>query len=329
VKITVVRSADVLISKTSTRLWRRRACEVVEMSVQLTPGDESAPRLMTETSGWSAPGVPVLATGIILLVGGIGLLVPAELPAAVAGAVLVIAAALAFAGLTSVVAGEARAVQLFGRYRGTIRAAGLHWVNPLARRRKVSVRLRNHETPVAKVNDADGNPIEIAAVVVWQVRNTAQALYSVDDFPAFVAIQTETAVRHVASSYPYTSHYEGELSLRDNAEEITRRLSAEIADRVAPAGVAVIESRLTRLSYAPEIAQAMLRQQQADAVVGARQRIVEGAVGMVRLALQRLDEEGVVALDEERKAAMVSNLLVVLCSEQATQQVINTGSLYQ
>ncbi len=174
-----------------------------------------------------------------------------------------------------------------------------------------------------------GLTIEIAAVVVWQVQDTASALYSVDDFTQFVTIQTETAVRHIASSYPYTSHGSGELSLRDNAEEITERLSAEIADRVAPAGVQIIESRLTRLSYAAEIAQAMLRQQQANAVVGARQRIVEGAVGMVRLALQRLEEEGVVELDEERKAAMVSNLLVVLCSEQATQQVVNTGSLYQ
>jgi regulator of protease activity HflC (stomatin/prohibitin superfamily) len=193
----------------------------------------------------------------------------------------------------------------------------------------VSTRIRNHETAVAKVNDADGNPIEIAAVVVWQVQDTAKAIYAVDDFPKFVAIQTETAVRHVASSYAYDTHGRGELSLRDNAEEITQRLSAEIAERVRSAGVQIIESRLTRLSYAPEIAQAMLRQQQANAVVGARQRIVEGAVGMVQLALQRLEDQDVVELDEERKAAMVSNLLVVLCSEQATQQVVNAGSLYQ
>ena len=242
---------------------------------------------------------------------------------------LLIAAASAFSGLTPVVAGEARVVQLFGRYRGTIRRPGLHWVNPLARRRWCSTRIRNHETSIAKVNDADGNPIEIAAVVVWQVLDTAQVIYSVDDFTQFIAIQTETAVRHVASSYPYTSHGGGELSLRDNAEEITQRLSTEIADRIRPAGVLIIESRLTRLSYAAEIAQAMLRQQQASAVVGARQRIVEGAVGMVQLALRRLEDEGVVELDEERKATMVSNLLVVLCSEQATQPVVNTGSLYQ
>jgi regulator of protease activity HflC (stomatin/prohibitin superfamily) len=189
--------------------------------------------------------------------------------------------------------------------------------------------VRNLETSIAKVNDADGNPIEIAAVVVWRVQDTAMAIYAVDDFTRFVAIQTETAVRHTASSYPYDSRGSGALSLRDNAEEITQRLSAEITDRVHPAGVTIIESRLTRLSYAPEIAQAMLRQQQASAVVAARQRIVEGAVGMVELALQRLEERDVVELDEERKAAMVSNLLVVLCSEQATQPVINTGSLYQ
>jgi regulator of protease activity HflC (stomatin/prohibitin superfamily) len=307
----------------------------VAAQAQASTGQQLARQRMAERGVWSVPGVPVLAAGVVLLVVGIGLLIRAIQRGAgtdhrvlvVVAVLLLVAGLLAIHGLTPVVAGEARVVQLFGSYRGTIRAPGLHWVNPFARRRKVSVRLRNHETAMAKVNDADGNPIEIAAVVVWQVQDTAQALYSVDDFPKFVAIQTETAVRHIASSYPYTSH--GQLSLRDNAEEVTGRLSAEIADRVRSAGVIIIESRLTRLSYAAEIAQAMLRQQQANAVVGARQRIVEGAVGMVQLALQRLEDEGVVELDEERKAAMVSNLLVVLCSEQATQQVVNTGSLYQ
>jgi regulator of protease activity HflC (stomatin/prohibitin superfamily) len=309
------------------------------MSAQapVSTGHQLAPGPLAEREGWSTPGVRVLVLGIAALLAGIALLFLGAVQGAGAGrttlyvvaVLLLITAEGAFHGLTSVVAGEARAVQLFGRYRGTIRAAGLHWVNPLARRRRVSTRLRNHETAVAKVNDADGNPIEIAAVVVWQVQDTARALYAVDDFPQFVAFQAETAVRHVASSYPYTSQASGGLSLRDNAAEITQRLSAEIAERVAPAGVTIIESRLTRLSYAPEIAQAMLRQQQASAVVGARQRIVEGAVGMVQLALQRLKEQDVVELDEERKAAMVSNLLVVLCSEQATQQVVNTGSLYQ
>ncbi len=203
-------------------------------------------------------------------------------------------------------------------------------MNPFTRRISVSTRIRNQESAQAKVNDADGNPIEIAAVVVWQVNDTAKATYAVDNFVEFVTIQAETAVRHIAgSATPTTAAAPATLSLRDNADEITQRLSAELTERVRSAGVDVIETRLTRLSYAPEIAQAMLRQQQADAVVGARRRIVEGAVGMVQLALQRLEEEGVVELDEERKAAMVSNLLVVLCSEQATQQVVNTGSLYQ
>ncbi len=245
------------------------------------------------------------------------------------GALTMRAGALVLRGLTPVAPGRARVVQLFGKYRGTVREPGLQWVNPFTNRIVVSTRIRNQESAQLKVNDADGNPIEIAAVVVWKVQDTAHAVYAVNDYTHFVTVQTETAVRHIASSYPYDSRGTGALSLRDNADEITERLTAELATRVLPAGVQIIETRLTRLSYAPEIAQAMLRQQQANAVVGARQRIVEGAVGMVRMALQRLDEEGVVELDEERKAAMVSNLLVVLCSEQATQQVVNTGSLYQ
>ncbi len=291
---------------------------------------------VTERAARFLPGLRMLVLGIALLLAGVALLVLAShrshglATALTLLCVLIfIASALALRGLTSVVPGQARVVQLFGRYRGTIRDSGLQWVNPFTRRIAVSTRIRNQESAQAKVNDADGNPIEIAAVVVWQVQDTASAVYSVDDFTQFVTIQTETAVRHIASSYPYDNRGSGALSLRDNAEEITGKLSAEITARVASAGVHIIESRLTRLSYAPEIAQAMLRQQQASAVVGARQKIVEGAVGMVRLALERLQEEGVVELDEERKATMVSNLLVVLCSEQATQPVVNTGSLYQ
>jgi hypothetical protein len=291
---------------------------------------------VTEREARFWPGLRMLALGIVLLLAGVTLLVVASHlrhGAAVALVLLCvlifIAGALALGGLTPVVPGRARVVQLFGRYRGTIRDSGLQWVNPFTKRISVSTRIRNQESAQAKVNDADGNPIEIAAVVVWQVADTASAVYSVDDFTEFVTIQTETAVRHIASSYPYDNRGSGALSLRDNAEEITGKLSAEIAVRVAAAGVHIIESRLTRLSYAPEIAQAMLRQQQASAVVGARQTIVQGAVGMVQLALQRLQDEGVVELDEERKATMVSNLLVVLCSEQATQPVVNTGSLYQ
>jgi regulator of protease activity HflC (stomatin/prohibitin superfamily) len=220
-------------------------------------------------------------------------------------------------------------VQFFGRYTGTVRKDGFHFVNPLTSRRKVSTRVRNHETDVLKVNDFDGNPVEIAAVVVWQVTDTARAVFEVDDFVRFVAIQTETAVRHIATSYPYDNHESEGLSLRENADEITERLSAEITARVAAAGVSVLESRITHLAYAPEIAGAMLQRQQAGAVVAARNRIVEGAVGMVQLALTRLAEEGVVELDEERKAAMVSNLMVVLCGDRATQPIVNAGSLYQ
>jgi regulator of protease activity HflC (stomatin/prohibitin superfamily) len=301
------------------------------------PAELSSSPHMSEHKAWSRPGVRVLVAGIALILAGGALLgLGAALGADSAGPQTLIALAIVafiganftLRGLTPVISGEARVVQLFGRYRGTVREPGLHWVNPFAKRLKVSTRIRNLETAVAKVNDFDGNPIEIAAVVVWQVQDTAQALYSVDDFLSFVAIQAETAVRHIASSYPYTAG-EGVLSLRENADEITGRLSTEIAARVQSAGVTIVESRLTRLSYAPEIAQAMLRQQQASAVVGARTKIVEGAVGMVQLALRRLQEEDVVELDEERKAAMVSNLLVVLCSEQATSPVVNTGTLYQ
>jgi hypothetical protein len=291
---------------------------------------------VTERAARSLPGLRVLVAGIVLILAGVAVAVVAShqshgvaVALIVLSVLIFIASGFALSGLTPVVPGQARVVQLFGRYRGTIRDPGLQWVNPFTRRIVVSTRIRNQESAQAKVNDADGNPIEIAAVVVWQVADTASAIYSVDDYAQFVTIQTETAVRHIASSYPYTSRREGELSLRDNADEVTGELSTEITARVASAGVHIIESRLTRLSYAPEIAQAMLRQQQASAVVGARQRIVEGAVGMVQLALQRLQDEGVVELDEERKATMVSNLLVVLCSEQATQPIVNTGTLYQ
>lgn len=239
---------------------------------------------------------------------------------------MVVVGAVLLRGLTAVSPGQARVVQLLGRYTGTVRQDGLRWVNPFSARRPVSTRIRNHETDVAKVNDADGNPIEMAAVVVWQVRDTAQALFEVDDFVEFVAIQTETAVRHIANSYPYDTH-EG-LSLRDNADEITEKLSEEIGARVASAGVRVIESRITHLAYAPEIAQAMLRRQQAGAIVAARARIVEGAVGMVESALERLAEHDVVDLDEERKAAMVSNLMVVLVGDRDAQPVVNAGTLY-
>ena len=305
--------------------------------VQVTERElEGARQPVTEEPGWFLPGVRMLLLGIVVILVGVAVAAGAShlTGAASDGLVLLtvlieLCGALMLAGLTPVSPGHARVIQLFGRYCGTIRDTGLKWVNPFTKRLVVSTRIRNQESTQLKVNDADGNPIEIAAVVVWQVRDTAHAIYSVDEVTKFVTIQMETAVRHIASSYPYDSRGEDRLSLRDNADEITQQLSTELTKRVTLAGVQIIETRLTRLSYAPEIAQTMLRQQQASAVIGARARIVEGAVGMVRIALQRLEEEGVVQLDEERKAAMVSNLLVVLCSEQATQQVVNTGSLYQ
>jgi regulator of protease activity HflC (stomatin/prohibitin superfamily) len=288
------------------------------------PRPQVAERVARGLSGWPVLGADVVAVAaaVALITTGAGVLVGI-------GIALIALAVLSMNGLTAVAPGQARVVQLLGRYAGTIRTDGLRWVNPLTTRRRISTRIRNHETDVAKVNDADGNPIEMAAVVVWKVEDTAKAVFEVDDFVAFVAIQTETAVRHIAGSYPYDAHGEEPLSLRENADEITGRLSDEITARVASAGVRVIESRITRLSYAPEIAQAMLRRQQAGAVVAARQRIVDGAVGMVESALNRLAERDVVELDEERKAAMVSNLLVVLCGDRDAQPVVNTGSLYQ
>jgi regulator of protease activity HflC (stomatin/prohibitin superfamily) len=302
----------------------------------MTAQDGGLGQQVTEQAARVLPGVQMLGAGIVVIFAGIGVsAVAAGASGGTAGSLSVVAGLVLVAGsfilggLTPVVPGQARVVQLFGRYRGTIRDSGMKWVNPFTKRIVVSTRIRNQESAQLKVNDADGNPVEIAAVVVWQVRDTASATYAVDNVEKFVTIQMETAVRHIASSYPYDSRGSGAPSLRVNADEVTERLSAELTTRVSAAGVQIIETRLTRLSYAPEIAQAMLRQQQASAVVGARTRIVEGAVGMVQLALKRLEEDGVVELDEERKAAMVSNLLVVLCSEQATQQVVNTGSLYQ
>jgi regulator of protease activity HflC (stomatin/prohibitin superfamily) len=290
---------------------------------------------MRERAAWYIPGPMLIVGDLVVLVAAVLLIWQStqhkgatSVVLAVIGTILAIAFFIVFRGIIVVAPGRAQVVQLFGKYKGTVREPGMQFVNPFSYRISVSTRIRNLETELAKVNDADGNPIEIAAVVVWQVEDTAKATYSVDDYLTFVAIQAETAVRHIASSYPYDNRGTDVLSLRDNADEITQRLSEELAIRVQAAGVQVIETRLTRLSYAAEIAGAMLRQQQAAAVVGARAKIVEGAVGMVRMALQRLDEENVVELDEERKAAMVSNLLVVLCSEQATQQVVNTGSLY-
>ncbi|SMQ18630.1 Regulator of protease activity HflC, stomatin/prohibitin superfamily [Streptomyces sp. Ag82_O1-12] len=281
--------------------------------------------------------------GLALLLGLLGLLAGAGLIAAatsvdasgakagliIGGILVALAAFLAMCGLNMVAPGEARVVQLFGRYRGTIRQDGLRWVNPFTSRTKISTRVRNHETAVLKVNDAYGNPIELAAVVVWRVEDTAQATFEVDDYIEFVSTQTEAAVRHIAIEYPYDAHDEDGLSLRGNAEEITEKLAVELHARVEAAGVQIIESRFTHLAYAPEIASAMLQRQQAGAVVAARRQIVDGAVGMVEAAIARITERDIVELDSERKAAMVSNLMVVLCGDRAAQPVLNTGSLYQ
>jgi regulator of protease activity HflC (stomatin/prohibitin superfamily) len=311
---------------------------MVTQTASQPPVDMPAPTVRERVVA-GAPGVAMLGVSFVLLVAGVALLIGGITVAAgghgLLGTILIVLAVVALittlltlSGLTAVAPGQARVVALFGRYVGTTRHPGLRWFNPLAKRRRVSTRIRNHETTVTKVNDADGSPIEMAAVVVWQVKDTARALYEVDDFVEFVNIQTETAVRHIATSYPYDTHGDNRMSLRDNTGEITEKLSEEIAARVESAGVYIIESRLTRLAYAPEIAQAMLRRQQASAVVAARTRIVEGAVGMVQMALAKLEENDVVELDEERKATMVSNLLVVLCGDRDVQPVVNAGSLY-
>ncbi|MFB7468377.1 SPFH domain-containing protein [Streptomyces sp. NPDC056224] len=300
-------------------------------------GTEGAPAGVREFTARSVGGGLALLLGLAGVAAGAGLIATGAVLTAVAakasliaaGVLLVVAALIAMSGLNTVAPGEARVVQLFGRYRGTIRADGLRWVNPLTSREKISTRVRNHETAVLKVNDAYGNPIELAAVVVWRVEDTARATFEVDDFTEFVETQTEAAVRHIAIEYPYDAHEEGGLSLRGNAEEITEKLAVELHARVEAAGVHIIESRFTHLAYAPEIASAMLQRQQAGAVVAARKQIVEGAVGMVELALTRLQEEEIVDLDPERKAAMVSNLMVVLCGDRAAQPVLNTGTLYQ
>ena len=234
---------------------------------------------------------------------------------------------LAVTGWTVVNPNEARVIQFFGRYVGSVTRAGFHYTVPLSTKRRVSLRVRNFESNRLKVSDADGNPVEIAAVIVYKVVDSARAVFAVDDHVQYVAIQAEAAVRHLATSHPYESHDENRVSLREGPQ-ISEELTAELRDRVQLAGIEIVESRVTHLAYAPEIAQVMLQRQQANAVVAARSRIVEGAVGMVQMALGRLRDEGVVELDEERKAQMVSNLLVVLCGDRATQPVVNTGTLY-
>jgi hypothetical protein len=281
------------------------------------------------------PGLAAAAIWLLLAAAGAALLLvsltggDAVSWGGVAGAALLgLLLLVALNGFLVVQPNQAKVAVFLGRYMGTVRRSGFHWVNPLTSRRNLSLRIRNLDTDVLKVNDANGNPIEISAVITWQLSDAAQAAFDVEDYKAFVDIQAETAVRHVASVFPYDSYEEGQESLRGAADRVIATLLADLQERLDVAGVTVLDTRLRRLAYAPEIAADMLRRQQADAIVAARQRIVEGAVGMVDHALSSLNERDIVDLDEERKAAMVSNLMVVLVSDRGAQPVVNSGSLY-
>ncbi|SRR5579883_126627 len=288
---------------------------------------------MNETRATSIAGIPTAGVFIVLLLACVALFLGAQasghpglVPVAIAGFALLV---FLSKGFFQVQPNQGMVMQLFGRYAGTARETGLRWTNPFYAKRPVSLRVRNFESSKLKVNDSDGNPIEIAAVIVWQVVDTAEAVFQVDDYENYVHIQSESALRQMAQSYPYDSHDDAKPSLRSHGDEITTHLRDEIQDRLGKAGVKVIEARISHLAYAQEIAQAMLQRQQAGAIIAARTKIVEGAVSMVGMALEQLSQRGVLQLDEERKAAMVSNLLVVLCSERGTQPVLNTGTLYQ
>jgi regulator of protease activity HflC (stomatin/prohibitin superfamily) len=278
-------------------------------------------------SGWLAVAVLLVAFGLSLwlLIDGIRDQAPVRI---VAGLVAIGLEVFLSVGLFVVNPNEGKVLQLFGRYVGTAREPGLRFANPFYSKRRVSLRVRNFESARLKVNDLDGNPIEIAAVVVWKVVDTAEAVFEVDDYENYVHVQSEAALRNMATSYPYDAHDDTQLSLRGHTLAIADHLRKEIQDRLSKAGVEVIEARISHLAYAPEIAAAMLQRQQAGAIIAARQRIVDGAVGMVEMALEHLARRNVVDLDEERKAAMVSNLLVVLCSERSTQPIVNAGTLH-
>lgn len=242
--------------------------------------------------------------------------------------ILFVSTIFCMAGFFTVEPNEAAVLLLFGKYVGTEKITGFRWANPLFEKKKISLRARNFDSEKLKVNDKKGNPIEISAVIVWRVENTAKAFFEVDDYQEFVVVQSESALRNLASTYTYDDHDGEEITLRSSVDEVSHALRDEIQDRVSDAGVSIVEARINHLAYASEIASAMLQRQQAEAIIAARQKIVDGAVGMVEMALNKLREEGVIELDEERKAAMVSNLLVVLCSDHSTQPVINTGTLY-
>jgi len=283
-----------------------------EREVQALPG---LPALLVLLAGIASCIYQVVRTTGILSVTG--------------WAIALIVAVLLLAGLFVVNPNEAKVLQFFGSYAGTVKHAGLRWANPLYTKRRISQRIRNFESAHLKVNDNEGNPIEIAAVVVWRVVDTAEAVFEVDDYNNYVKVQTESALRNLATSYTYDAHDDAHMSLRGSTTAVADHLKREIQDRLARAGVEVMEARISHLAYAPEIAHAMLQRQQAGAIIAARQRIVEGAVGMVEMALDMLSRRDIVTLDNERKAAMVSNLLVVLCGDKSTQPIVNTGTIYQ
>jgi regulator of protease activity HflC (stomatin/prohibitin superfamily) len=289
--------------------------------------------MIRERAAATLPGLPVLL--VVLL--AIGFLVYAliaqpfgdSVATTITEALLIVVCSFLAGGVFVVNPNEGRVLQLFGDYVGTATIAGLRWANPFYTKKRISLRVRNFESTKLKVNDLEGNPIEIAAVVVWRVVDTAEAVFEVDDYQNFVKVQSEAAVRNLATSYKYDAHEEDQMSLRGNTTAVADHMKKEIQDRLAKAGVEVLEARISHLAYAPEIAQAMLQRQQAGAIIAARQRIVEGAVGMVQMALDMLSQRDILELDNERRAAMVSNLLVVLCGERSTQPVINTGTIYQ
>jgi hypothetical protein len=281
--------------------------------------------VIQERSAWAINGWLGVLVVAACIAGAILLAQSSTSALAVAPALV---GALVFSSLIIVQPGHTKVVRFFGSYVGTVRRTGLSWILPLADRKSLSIRVRNFETNHLKVNDAEGNPVEIAAIVVWQVADTSRASYAVDDYVNFVEVQAESALRHVATTHPYDDPADEGTSLRGNVDLVAAELAQEVAQRVTIAGVEIVEVRISHLAYSPEIAQAMLRRQQASAVVAARARIVEGSVGMVEMALARLEEHGVVELDVERKAAMVSNLLVVLCADQPASPVVNTGTLY-
>ena len=285
-------------------------------------------RVREAMSGWVM--LPLLIVALISLVALFGWSADNESPFIAVPAFLgMLITVVMLLGFFVVNPNDARVLLLFGDYKGSVKSAGFKWANPLYKKRRISLRVRNFESQKLKVNDNEGNPIEIAAVVVWRVVETAEACFEVDDYEHYVRVQSEAALRNMTTHYPYDAHQDDVMSLRGNTAEVAQKLKTEVQDRLSRAGVEVIEARISHLAYAQEIAGAMLQRQQAGAIIAARQRIVEGAVGMVEMALEMLSRREIVELDNERKAAMVSNLLVVLCGERGTQPIINTGSIYQ